>query len=124
MSGPRKTRLIDCNPRWGSDSHPADRWITFDCPEGHAGCTHTIPFSPALDGTPIAWVNQASWERMGGDTFETLTLTPSIRRIPRYETREAAIADGRIPEYVTEAMLCALHIEIVHGQIVFCGDSR
>ena len=72
----RKHRLVDCNPRWlsgrytGVDSDIA-RGIHFDCPEGHDGCSHAIPFTPALDGTPSAgWqTNGTIWQRTG-DTFE------------------------------------------------------
>lgn len=126
----RLTRLVDCNPRWvtgrytGRDSEvPAG--IHFDCPEGHAGCSLAIPFTPALDGLPReSWqTNGAVWQRTG-DTFETLTLTPSIRRVPQYASREEAIVAGCIPEYVTESLLCAFHGFITNGQITFCGDSR
>ena len=132
MSAARRTRLIDCNPRWvtgryvgqpGDDDVP--RGVHFDCPEGHEGCSHVIPFSPAFDGSPTpGWQqNGAQWQR-SGDTFETLSLSPSIRRIPRHATREAAIAAGCIPEYVTASLLCACHIFITDGTIVFCSDSR
>jgi Family of unknown function (DUF6527) len=124
----RKAQLIDCNPRWvnwtGREGDPVDA-IHFDCPEGHVGCGITIPFTPALDGSsqPVKQRNGAQWERTG-DTFETLTLSPSIRTIQRYASREAAIAAGCIPEYVTESMMCALHIFIQGGRIEFCGDSK
>lgn len=105
----RKTRLIDCDPRWGVDggARHVDRYITFDCPEGHDGCRHVIPLTPALDGAPQTSPqrNGAQWARTG-DTFETLTLTPSIRRIPN------------------DAEDCAFHGFITAGQITFCGDSR
>ncbi len=127
----RKTSLIDCHPRWvlSNDGTPCGVW--FECPEGHADCSHSIPFTPSLDGSPApSWqMNGAIWQRTG-DTFETLTLSPSIRRIPRHASREAAIASGCIPEYVTEAMLCAWHGFVggssrqMPGQIEFCGDSR
>ena len=60
MTARRKTRLVDCNPRWGSDSGECDCWITFDCPEAHEG----------------------------------------------------------------EALLCAMHVELVDGVFSFAGDSR
>lgn len=124
----RKHRLSECNPKWGVDGSGGEherRWITFDCPSGHKDCSHSIPFTPSLDGTvlPSPQSNHAVWERKG-DTFETLTLTPSILRRRRHESREAAIAAGCIPEYVTESMLCALHIFIKDGAIEFCGDSK
>jgi dipeptidyl aminopeptidase/acylaminoacyl peptidase len=114
----RKHRLIDCNPRWAEDR----RRIRFDCPEGHVDCEHLIPLTPALDGTPQT-SSQALWDRHG-DAFETLTIAPSIRRRPPYLSREAAIEDGCLPEYVTESLLCAAHFNIIDGQFVFAGDSR
>ncbi len=129
MTTDRRTRLVDCNPRWVSGRyHGAEgppRGVHFDCPEGHGGCSHTIPFTPALDGTPAeSWQqNGAIWQR-SGDTFETLTLSPSIRREPVYASREAAIAAGALPEYLEPTHLCALHIFIRDGRIEFCGDSR
>ena len=76
----RKHRLADCNPRWISGRYtgqPGDvaRGVHFDCPEGHEGCSHAIPFTPALDGAPSeSWqTNGAIWQR-SADTFETLTL--------------------------------------------------
>jgi hypothetical protein len=122
--GARKTRLVDCNPGWVSNYHGTgvDDAIRFDCPEGRADCVHVIPFTPALDGSSPAR-GSVQWQR-SGDAFETLTLTPSIARRPRHASREAAIAAGCIPEYVTESMLCAFHGSIRDGQIEFCGDSR
>lgn len=114
MSNDRKTRLVDCNPKWVEHG----KWtgqpegikcgIVFDCPEGHPGCSHAIPFTPALDGQAVkTWQsNGAQWQR-SGDTFETLILTPSIRRSP-------------VPEYDE----CALHIFIKNGNIEFCDDSK
>ncbi len=123
----RKHRLVDCNPRWASGRyHGAEgpaRGVRFDCPEGHQDCWHIIPFTPALDGAPSWQTNGAIWQR-SGDTFETLTLTPSIRREPTYASREAAIAAGALPEHLGDTHFCALHILIRAGQIEFCGDSR
>ncbi|HEU4727701.1 MAG TPA: hypothetical protein VFT22_07425 [Kofleriaceae bacterium] len=122
----RKTRLIDCDPRWVTDSDGREgSGVRFDCPEGHEWCIHVVPVTPALDGAPHAsWQsNGAVWQRTG-DSFETLTLTPSIRTTQRYPSKEAALADGVLEEYFDERLLCALHIFIRNGQIEFCGDSR
>ena len=123
----RKTRLVDCDPRWGFDGEGVFRccYVRFDCPEGHEHCFHVIPFTPALDGTVMTSTqkNGAIWDR-DGDTFATLTLKPSIRRIPQYASRAAALAAGCVAEYVTPSMLCALHIHITNGIITFEGDSR
>lgn len=132
----RRTRLIDCNPRWvfgryRSDDQGPACGIHFECPEGHAECWHTIPFTPAFDGSPTpGWQqNGAIWQRTG-DTFETLVLSPSIRRNPTYASREAAIAQGALPQYLNDSHLCAFHGFIggsggqTPGMIEFCGDSR
>lgn len=126
--GSRKHRLADCNPHWvqwhGKEDAAPDA-IYFECPEGHDSCKHVVPFTPALDGSAqsVKQFNGAQWQRTG-DSFETLTLSPSIRRIPRHANREAAIAAGCLPEHITETLFCALHIFIRDGRIEFCGDSR
>lgn len=129
----RKHLLTELNPRWITSERwtgkPSDQviGIIFECPEGHHECEHMVPFTPSLDGTPtenFPWQRDgAHWQRTG-DTFETLSLSPSIARRPRYPSREAAIAAGCIPEYVTDTLLCALHIFINAGRIDFCSDSR
>lgn len=126
----RKTRLVDCNPRWVAARYRGEEngtpaGVKFDCPEGHKDCWHVIPFTPDMNGAPReSWQsNGAVWQRTG-DTFETLTLAPSIRRIPPYESREAAVAAGCIPEYVTDSFLCAFHGFVKNGEIEFCGDSK
>lgn len=119
----RRTRLADCNAHF-VESEGVECAVYFECPEGHEDCKHVTPFAPALDGSAARWSSQGPiWQRTG-DTIETLTLSPSIRRIPRYPDRAAAVAAGRLPEHVSETMLCALHIFIRNGAIEFCGDSR
>ena len=117
----RIERLVDCEPRWVDDVSGVFCYVHFRCPEGHDGCWHTIPFVPALSG-PTQSFPHAYWHRVG-DTFETLTLTPSIRRYPTYANREAALAAGCLPEYVEESMFCKMHVNLVDGVFQFCGDS-
>jgi hypothetical protein len=102
----RRYKLADCNPRW-AESGGKTCGLSFDCPEGHEACRCVVPFTPALDGAPVpGWYpSGAQWQRTG-DTFETLTLVPSIATPPG---REGG---------------CALHIFIRDGAIEFCGDSR
>ncbi len=64
-------RLVDLNPDFVDGTR-----IELDCPCGCANRLY-VPFDVALDGTP-GW-NSGGWHREG-DTFETLTLTPSILR--------------------------------------------
>jgi hypothetical protein len=103
----RKTKLVDCDPKWADSYGEVEAGAThvmFDCPEGHEGCWHHIPFTPSLNGQAMTSAH-AIWQRTG-ETFETLTLSPSIAtRPPR--------PNG-----------CALHIHIANGQIEFCGDSK
>jgi hypothetical protein len=51
--------------------------VSFDCP---CGCVSEcfVPFQTALDGSPGVY-GLKGWDRTG-DTFETLTLRPSILR--------------------------------------------
>lgn len=123
----RRHRLIDCNPRWvhahGETDDGLTHYVSFDCPEGHDGCSITVPFTPRLNGSAFDGAGGATWQRTG-DTFETLSLSPSIAKRPRYATREVAIAAGCISEHVTEALLCACHIFITDGKIIFCSESH
>lgn len=119
----RKLRLVDCNPRWATEGDQT-RFLIFDCPEGHEDCRHAIPFTPSLEGRVLASPQQngAQWARTG-DTFEALTLTPSIRRVPQYPSREVAAA-AVAAEYLDASMYCALHVFVTAGAIVFCADSH
>lgn len=75
-------RLSELNPQF-LDAHDGRRGVgvQFDCPCGNRDENHGcfIPFDVALDGS--TGVNgERGWKRTG-DTFETLTLTPSIQRL-------------------------------------------
>lgn len=90
-------KLIELNPQWmGSGGEgvsqldpttgtyvPAPRHegvgVLLDCPCGNRDESHQlyVPFDVALDGSTST---ERGWHRVG-DTFDTLTLTPSIRRI-------------------------------------------
>lgn len=88
-------RLIDLNPRWlGAGGEGVTDTLTglpaparegvgieLDCPCGNADEEHRlyVPFANPLDGGPT--LETRGWQRTG-DTFETLTLTPSILRNP------------------------------------------
>jgi len=85
-------RLVDLHPRFinsGGDGifdknmNPAPLrvgvGVMFDCPCGKCGFPLFIPFDIALDGKSYPY-KEKGWHRVG-DTFETLTLTPSILRI-------------------------------------------
>lgn len=81
-------KLADLNPEWVGyggegvfqNGAPVPRrervGISFDCP---CGCEHPVHvcFSNPVDGQ--GQVHKIAWER-SGDTFENLTLTPSIQR--------------------------------------------
>lgn len=114
----RKHRLVDCNPRFAQMGNRGPTcWLVFDCPEAH-DCMFKngnvqIPITPSLEGEPQTspQSNGAIWQRTG-DTFETLTLSPSILMRPTTTT------DGHVVDP------CALHIFIKNGAIEFCGDSK
>ncbi len=75
-------RLTELSPIFlgGSGPEPRREWvgIQLDCP---CGCERLlyVPFANPLDGG--AQYESQGWQRTG-DTFETLTLTPSILRSP------------------------------------------
>lgn len=73
--------------------------ITLNCP---CGCENRlyVPFANPLDGGP-ALDPRHGWQRTG-ETFETLTLTPSVLRVP---------VQGRG---------CSWHGFITAGQVVGC----
>lgn len=70
-------RLTDLDPRWGTWSGRAERIeVSFDCPRhGKAHRVH-VPFANPLDGGKPVERNHL-WQR-SGDSFDTLTLSPSI----------------------------------------------
>ena len=83
-------KLSDLNPRWcgaggegisDKDGNPvpyrANVAILFDCPCGCDSTVHLTISNPLGGADPIRETN--TWERTG-DTFETLTLTPSFQR--------------------------------------------
>ena len=99
-------RLTDLNPRWigaggdgvfnadGTPATPRDGvGLMFDCPcqtctakrtgdhDADFPLRHYIPFATPLDGGPPLESQRSNWTRVG-DTFETLTLTPSILSDP------------------------------------------
>lgn len=87
-------KLTDLHPQflgaggegiYKSDGTPAAKregvGILMDCPCGQCDEFHQlyVPFDNPLDGGPPLEPGHPRWHRTG-DTFETLTLTPSILR--------------------------------------------
>lgn len=72
-------RLTDLNPQWKTWSGRSERIeVCFDCPRCCGEKAHRVfvPFANPLDGgKPVT--RQHLWQRTG-DTFDTLTLTPSV----------------------------------------------
>lgn len=86
--------LTELNPQWmraggegifNADGTPAAPrhgiGVLFTCPCGRCDAQHDcyVPFTNPLDGGPAVNDGHATWTRTG-DTFETLTVTPSILR--------------------------------------------
>lgn len=78
---PRK--LVDLNPTFWR-YHGIDRegmGVIFDCPCGSESCEWggkiSVPFANPLDGGQPQNTEKCHWQRTG-DTFETMTLSPSI----------------------------------------------
>lgn len=88
-------RLTDLDPRWvgaggegisNADGTPASErhgvGLSFKCPCGRPHDPYDrvyVGFANPLDGGAAFESNSPKWTRTG-DTFETLTLTPSIQR--------------------------------------------
>lgn len=73
--------LVECAPRWiGAHGHPelGNIGVAFDCPICAPEKDHMIfvPFMKMPNDKP-----RDLWEQ-SGDTFETLTLNPSIKITP------------------------------------------
>lgn len=97
-------RLVDANPRWVPVwGDPAKRGVLveFDCPI-HEECQLHVPLANPLGGGP-PFRGEPLWQREG-ETFETLTLSPSVRMV------------GREGE-------CRWHGFIRNGRFETCGDS-
>lgn len=67
-------RLTDLDPRWTASPGRHGQGIRFLCPACRVGCCGAN-FDAPLDGGPP--LPTPTWSRTG-DTFETLTLAPSI----------------------------------------------
>ena len=84
--------LLDLKPRWVGaggpgitrDGQPVPErhgvGVSFDCPCGQCGIRCYVPFRNPLDGGPCHETRYDLWERTG-NSFETLTIRPSIRRM-------------------------------------------
>lgn len=111
-------RLIDLHPQFvgaggegitNADGSPAPErtgvGILCDCPCGNTQEDHQqlyVPFANPLDGgPPIQTGKNNGWQRTG-ETFETLTLTPSIQR------------------NLVNGYGCTWHGFITNGEIVSC----
>lgn len=75
------TELSPAPVNGGPDGVRKGTGITFDCPKGGPGCECGgmvyIPFQIPLDGGAKLELERIAWERTG-NSFETLTLHPSI----------------------------------------------
>lgn len=85
-------KLTELDPHWvgaggegvsDKDGHPVPErhgvGLSFNCPEG-CDSRGYVSFENPLDGGPAYEIRPGQqWQRTG-DTFETLTLTPSIQR--------------------------------------------
>ncbi len=86
-------KLTDLDPRWvgaggagvsNADGSPVPErtgvGLSFDCPCGCESRCFVHISNPMDGGKSYASPGQPSWDRTG-DTFETLTLKPSIQRL-------------------------------------------
>lgn len=71
-------KLTDLDPSWATDCNGRHGMgITFRCPVHELGCYQGVWFTNPVDGGPPVGGGHLLWQRTG-DTFEALTLTPSI----------------------------------------------
>jgi hypothetical protein len=80
VSEQKPLKLTDLHPQFlgGTGDGREGVGIGFDCPCGGAECGQLyVPFANPLDGGPQ--YGPQGWKRTG-ETFETLTLEPSILR--------------------------------------------
>lgn len=87
-------RLVELEPEWvGVANGPAQAGVKFRCPcvPNCEGCV-VIMFDKALDGSPVP--SQLTWAR-AGDSFENLTLRPSIRTT-HINTWHGFLTDGEL----------------------------
>ena len=69
-------KLTDLAPSWASADGRHGQALSFRCP--HCEERLVVPFANPLDGGAApAWAKGVLWQREG-DTFGTLTLTPSV----------------------------------------------
>lgn len=74
--------LTEFDPRW-AEQDGRIVGLTFACPRCAAAgrdpdaCRVAVAFEPGLDGGPGGTFGGKAWQRTG-DTFDTITLTPSI----------------------------------------------
>jgi hypothetical protein len=86
------TPLTELNPKWCGLLRPdSGEGITLDCPK--CGSSHRLCayFDNPLDGEPAAYWQKPIWKR-DGETFETLTISPSIE----YPCFHGWIEDGQV----------------------------
>lgn len=93
-------RLVDADPTWVGRKGRKGLGLHCRCPI-HEDCWVYVPFSNPLDGEAPSG---HGWLR-SGETFKTLTLSPSIRR--------QGGDDG-----------CEWHGFIRSGRFETCGDSQ
>ena len=70
--------------------------IAFDCPCGKCGEKVSLGFKNPIDGSKQVNNDRASWQRKG-NTFENLTLTPSIQRMGKCRWH-GYLTDGEFKE--------------------------
>lgn len=99
-------KLVDLNPEWvgsggecvrNADGSPVPRreavGIHFDCP---CGCPHPVfvPFANPADGLGPTTPGHG-WQRIG-ETFDSLTLTPSIQRVSPCAGWHGFVTNGEV----------------------------
>lgn len=110
LNAPPDVRLTELNPHWVTmpnyaftqAERPFHIGVRFDCP--HCGRPLAAMFDPPIDPTnvravmAVPWMpmpDRPCWKRTTGETFDTLTLSPSID-VSKYGHWHGFITNGEV----------------------------
>ena len=74
-------KLTELEPRWAGEEGYPRQAVSFRCP--HCEERIVVPFSNPIGDVPVMSGKLNHWKRTG-DTFETLTLSPSVNQLKHW----------------------------------------
>ena len=96
-------RLVELNPNWTSEGDGrSGQGVAFQCPVHRGVCYLAVPFQNPIDGglrmrEGMGKTRDCYWQRTG-ETFDTLTLTPSIHVLDGPKDQRTTHWHGHITE--------------------------